>query len=334
MTPANAIKPLASVRQRLLNWWLQRLPLTDSLLLTQRNVYILPTWPGLMLGLTLLVLLLASINYQLNLGYLLTFTLSCSALAGMHIGHATLRALRLNLIAPGPQFAGSSAVFSVCLSNDRRSSRHGIALAVCPAARFTAATHWSWTDVPARGSSTVQLAFMPSRRGVQRLPTLCAETRFPMGAFRVWTLWRPAAKILVYPQPESGAPALPGGEARSGEQALVNRAHGNAQFDTVRGYRSGDPLKLVLWKKSAKADEQGDGLLVRQALQASRDDLWLTVAQTGLPDREAQLSRLCAWVLQADQSGLRYGVRLPAVQIAPSSGEVHKRQCLEALALC
>ena len=60
-----------------------RLPLTDSITLTQRNVYILPTRPGLMLALTLLVLLVASINYQLNLGYLLTFLLAGSA-AGRH----------------------------------------------------------------------------------------------------------------------------------------------------------------------------------------------------------------------------------------------------------
>jgi uncharacterized protein (DUF58 family) len=49
---------------------------------------------------------------------------------------------------------------------------------------------------------------------------------------------------------------------------------------------------------------------------------------------EQKLSRLCAWVLQADQQGLDYGLRLPAVDIPPGSGEAHKRQCLEALALC
>jgi uncharacterized protein (DUF58 family) len=332
MTLTDAIHPLAFVRERLLQWWLQRLPLTDSLLLTQRNVYILPTWPGLMLALTLLVLLLASINYQLNLGYLLTFMLAGSTLVGMHMGHATLRALRLTLIAPAPQFAGTSAVFAIRLSSDRGSSRHGIGVAVRSAA---GATHWTWSDVSAQGSSVVQLAFMPSQRGLQQLPTLIAETRFPMGTFRIWALWRPAAKILVYPQPEPDAPPLPPGEPRSGELAgAASRSSGNSELDSLRGYRRGDPLKLVLWKKSAKADEHGNGLLVRHALQVPQDEQWLALAQTGRRDRESQLSRLCAWVLQADQLGLCYGLRLPVVQIAPSSGEAHKRQCLEALALC
>ncbi len=49
---------------------------------------------------------------------------------------------------------------------------------------------------------------------------------------------------------------------------------------------------------------------------------------------EARLSRLCAWVLQADRLGLDYGLRLPGNEVRPGSGEAHKRRCLEALALC
>src|SRR5207244_3139768 len=81
-------------------------PLSDTTTLTQRNVYILPTRAGFMLGATLLVLVIASINYQLNLGYLLTFLLAGCAVVGMHVCHATLRGLTMNLMAPDPQFAG------------------------------------------------------------------------------------------------------------------------------------------------------------------------------------------------------------------------------------
>ena len=60
----------------------------------------------------------------------------------------------------------------------------------------------------------------------------------------------------------------------------------------------------------------------------------LTPLQAGSLGTEARLSRLCAWVLQADRLGLNYGLRLPGLEIKPGSGEAHKRQCLEALALC
>ena len=330
--------PLAYIRGRFRQWWQSKLPFTDQVALTQRNVYILPTRPGLMLGVTLLTLLVASINYQLNLGYLLTFLLAGSALIGMHVCHGTLRGLAMNLIAPDARFAGASAVIDIKLVNSRRSVRHGIGLGVLSPVNAKTGKpgppHWVWTDVPAQGSSAVQVAFTPAARGMHRLPTLTAETRFPLGTFRVWTVWRPAAHILVYPAPEARPPPLPPGEPRSGGAATAARAQTTGEFDGVRGYRRGDPMKLVVWKKAAKADEQGNGLVVRDTQQAQRHELWLDFMQAGSADTEHKLSRLCAWVLNADKLGLDYGLRLPALEVKPGSGEVHKRRCLEALALC
>lgn len=326
------LNPLASVRRRFQRWWQERLPFCDSLLLTQRNVYILPTGAGWMLALTLLVLLIASINFQLNLGYLLTFLLAGSAVVGMHVCHANLRGITLQLQAPEPHFLGSSMAFKVQLSSARRSPRHGIALAVHGAGG--AGPQWVWTDVPAQGQARVQLAFKPARRGLQRLPTLTAETRFPLGSFRVWTYWRPAAQVLVYPAPEVPAPPLPpSAPLADGSGSAV--AQGSGEFDGVRAYRRGDPLKLVVWKKAAKSLASGSGdLLSRDAPQIRRHELWLDLAQAALPDPEARIARLTAWVLQADRMGLNYGLRLPGGQIAPGAGAAHRRRCLEALALC
>ncbi len=334
-------QPAVYLQHRFRQWFENRLPLTDHVTLTQRTVYILPTRPGLMLGVTLLTLLVASINYQLNLGYLLTFLLAGSALVGMHVCHATLRGLVMNLIAPTAHYAGTMAAFNIKLINDKGSIRHAIGLRVLNPpgenAKNTGQDHWSWADVPAQGSSTVQVAFKPERRGLHRLPTLTAETRFPLGTFRVWTVWRPAAQVLVYPAPEVNAPPLPQGEPRSGGAANVARAQNTGEFDGVRAYRRGDPLKLVVWKKAAKADEAGGtgtSLVVRDTQQAQRHELWLDFMQAGTGDKEQKLSRLCAWVLSADKLAIDYGLRLPALHIKPGSGEAHKRQCLEALALC
>ena len=331
--------PAIYLCQRFRSWFENRLPLTDHVTLTQRTVYILPTRPGLMLGVTLLVLLVASINYQLNLGYLLTFLLAGSALVGMHVCHGTLRGLAMNIKAPSACYACATAPIDIKLTNPSRSTRHGIGLSVLDS-QDTAknALHWAWADVPGRASSNVQIAFTPQRRGLHRLPTLTAETRFPLGTFRVWTVWRPAAQLLVYPQPESNSPPLPPGEPRSDGAANALRTQNSGEFDGVRGYKRGDPLKLVVWKKAAKADEavnqEGGGLVVRDTQQAQQHELWLDFTQTGTSDNEHKLSRLCAWVLVADKLGASYGLRLPLLAIKPASGEAHKRQCLEALALC
>ncbi len=321
--------PVAYVRGRFRQWWQARLPLRDTTTLTQRNVYILPTGPGFMLGLTLLILLIASINYQLNLGYVLTFLLTGCAVVGMHVCHSTLRGITMHLTAPDAHFAGTQSNFSVNLQSDRRTTRYGIGLAVL------GTDHWSWTDVPAQGSAKVQITFNAPHRGLNRIPPLTAETRFPLGTFRVWTVWRPAAQVLVYPAPEAHPPPLPPGEPRSGGQASVQR-QSTGEFDGIRPYRRGDPLKLVVWKKTAKTDE----LVSRDTQQVQRFELWLDLAHTGLPAAssggaatERALSRLCAWVLQADKQGLHFGLRLNGMEIPPGSGEAHKKNCLQALAL-
>ena len=297
---------LGALRKRFWTWWQSRLPLTDTLTLTQRNVYILPTRAGWMLAMTLLVLLVASINYQLNLGYLLTFMLAGAAVVGMHVTHGNLRGITMNLIAGradsmpssgtiGHIFAGSTANVEVRLSHTRKAKRPSVGLALLDAAH---APHWAWADVPAQGTSVVNVAFKAERRGLHRVPNLQAETRYPLGTFRVWTVWRPKAEVLVYPAPEPHAPPLPAGEPRSGGGGAA-RAQQSGEFDGVRAYRRGDPLKLVVWKKAAKSDE----LVSRDTEQAQRYELWLDYAACAVADHEGKLSRLTAWVLAADKLG-------------------------------
>ncbi|RST55346.1 DUF58 domain-containing protein [Variovorax sp. MHTC-1] len=321
---------LAPLRSRIDGWFLSRRPPSDTLELTQRNVYIVPTPAGWMLAGTLLLLLIASINYQLNLGYLLTFLLAGCVAVGMYVCHATLRGLALRLMAPDARYAGAAAVFRVMLHNRRRSTRYGIGLAVRHSGQ------WSWSDVPAEGSATVEVAFKPERRGLHPVPTLTAETRFPLGTFRVWTVWRPASQVLVYPAPEPNPPPLPPGEPLAGQAAAsMLRANVAGEYDGVRAYRRGDPLKLVVWKRAARAQATGSEELVsRDTQQAQRQELWLDAQAAGLPGWEARLSRLCAWVLMADRLGVDYGLRVGGKVVAPSQGEAHKRRCLEVLALC
>jgi uncharacterized protein (DUF58 family) len=251
----------------------------------------------------------------------------------MHMGHATLRGLGLQLLAPQPQFLDAGSGLAVQLHNARQSPRYGVGLAVL------GSPNWIWSEVPAQGSCTLQLPWQAPHRGRVALPLITVESRFPLGTFRVWTVWQPASTLLVYPRPEAGAPALHGTSSPvSAGKAAQQTAPVDAAWDGLRPYRRGDALKHIAWKPSAKAMASGTGALVSRELQAApamqTADLWLDYGATGLADKEARLSRLCAWVKSADQQSLRYGLRLPGVDIAPASGTAHLHQCLEALALC
>ncbi len=222
---ARALTAPWNVRAHVRAWLTARLPRTDTQLLTQGNVYILPTRAGWMFALTLVVLLLASVNYQLNLGYVLTFLLAGSGVVSMHITHGTLRGLTLHLRPVAPAFAGGTAVLDVVMSSPS-SARFGIGLRLLDAPASTLA----WTNVAAGGQATAHVSFVPPRRGLHDVPTLSAETRFPLGLFRAWTVWRPVARLLVYPAAEVDA-------ARASRGAPGQRRHARGAAQRRRPIR-------------------------------------------------------------------------------------------------
>jgi len=325
--PAATPNPARQLRQRFQRWAQSRQARTDTLQLTQRNVYILPTRAGLLFAVTVIVLLLASINYQLNLGYVLTFLLAGSGVVSMHITHATLRGLTLHLRPVAPAFVGDAVLLDVVLTSPG-TARFGIGLKVASAAPGTL----SWINVPALGQASAQLSFVATARGRHEVPTLGAETRFPLGLFRTWTVWRPAAQLLVYPKPEHPAAALPLTRAVAGGAAQA-RINDGGEVEGVRAYRRGDPPKLIAWKKAAKAMEAGGDLVSRDTSAAVHQALWLDWHGCGSLAPEDRLSRLTAWTLAAHRAGAEYGLRLPDHQLDLASGDAHRRHCLEALAL-
>ncbi|WP_429949803.1 DUF58 domain-containing protein [Comamonas sediminis] len=322
--------PLQRLRQRMRQWWLAHLPSASSHAVSRRNLYLLPTRAGWMLALTLLVLLVTSINFQLNLGFLLTFMLTGAALVSVGIGYRNLLGLQLELHAPEAQFAGQALRLDLRLHNPSRRARYALGI------RQYQGLELSLSDAPAQATTPMQLSTPAERRGYHSLPAVLVETRFPLGVFRMWTVFRTTEKALVYPCPETNPPPLPLGlaDASAGSSASLRASSG--EFDGVRSYRRGDPLKLVVWKKAATSLATGSGhFVVRDNQHQAQQDVWLDAQQCGLAEREAQLSRLTAWVVMADQQGLRYGLRLGSghADQAADSGAEHRQACLRALAL-
>jgi uncharacterized protein (DUF58 family) len=301
-----------------------RHPRTDTWTLTQRNIYIVPTRAGFVFAAVLVVMLMAAINYQLNLGYVLTFLLAGAGFVSMHLTHNTLRGVTLHLKPPQPGFAGEPLPLEMVLSSPTR-LQHGIGLG------FGDDGHYGgdvFVDVPAGGQATARLAFVPPRRGLHDVPTLRAETRYPFGLFRAWTVWRPAARVLAWPAPERPTAPLPAAPPAAGETAQ-RKASDGGEFEGVRAYRRGDALKQVVWKKAARTG----ALVSRDTSTALQRELWLDWQLAQLPGTEPRLSRLAAWVLAAEAAGVAHGLRLPGVEIAPGSGSAQQRRSLDALAL-
>ena len=331
---------------RLQHWFWARLPQRDSTVLQQRNLYILPTGAGWLLLATLLALLVASINYQLNLGYLLTFLIAGCAFISVPMTHNTLRGLQAHMRPPAPQYAGRPVLLDIHLHNPGKRRRFGIGLrlqAMALAAERTTATpdDMSWLDCPPESGQTVQLAWPHAQRGWHDLPLVHVETRFPLGIFRVWSVWRPDAQALLYPAPETPAPALPAHNSLPAPpdtplpaQTLQAGASDELPED-IRPYQRGDSPRHILWKKVAQTGE----LVSRENRRPTAPDLWLSLeAADHQRGSEAALSRLCAWVQTASEQNQAFGLHLPpaagrpAVLLPPAVGATHRQRCLQALA--
>lgn len=331
---------LSGWRTRWQAWWDRRHPRTDTLRLDHRTLYIVPTGSGFVYGVLLGCLLLASINYQLNLGHLLTFTLSSAALVALHATHATLSGLRLSARVGEAGFVGETVDIEITLQDETRRTgwrhpahlgRHGLVV--------------RWRDEPADLPVDVSpdpdaRRHLPRRlahRGRQTLPALEFSSRFPLGLFRVWAVWRIAQQPLAWPAPEVDAPPVPQSASTDPAEAPLRRHAPQpepGEDEGVRPWRREDRPAQVLWRRSARSLAAGGGLLVRETPPARQArGLHLDGDRlTGL-DPETRLRRLSAWVLQAEALGQPYRLSLGTLSIAEGIGPQHRRQCLDALAL-
>lgn len=327
-------------RERRERWLIKRDRREDhagsGITLTPRRVYILPTRPGLSFAVLLLIMLIGALNYNLGLGFALTFFTGACAVADMYLTTRNLVALRLTAGRAAPVFAGEQAQFELHLHNPTRRDRFAIMVGFEDAAsanKAGAPTHA--TDVAAGASSAVVLSAPATARGWLTAPRIRLVTSFPLGLFRAWSYWKPVPPelaVLVYPAPETPGPPLPshGAASEDGHGAV-----GLDNFAGIRPYQQGDPLRHLAWRQIARHDPALGGQLVTKqfdggAVAELALDFADLPAHLGL---ELRLSRLTQWVLQAELRALPYSLRLGAASYGPALGEAHRAACLRALAL-
>lgn len=311
--------------------WLFRLRDAESgeVFLHQRRVFIMPTHPGLLFCVMLLVLFTGSINYNLSLGFAFTFLIAGCALIDMHLTFRNLAHLYLTAGRAAPVFAGQDAQFELHLINRRKHDRYAIWLDFVTDDRPDLAQA---ADVAANATSSVVLSTPAHERGWLQAPRIRLQTRFPLGLLRAWSYWQPDVKALVYPRPEDDAPPLPfAGVEKNDGQGLA----GQDDFAGIRGYQAGDSLKRLAWRQIARLDVESGGALVTKHFEGgSTTEIGLDFAQ--LPhhmDTEMKLSRMARWVIEAETRGQPYAFRLGDISLPAALGPAHREACLRALAL-
>lgn len=306
-----------------------RSPRRDSQTLTQRNLYIVPSRGGWGFTVVVLILLLAAINEQLNLGYALAFLLGGVGLSAMSRTHGNLRSLALTLGQVTPVHAGQPLSLPVLVdATQRRLGAWGLML-------NTEGQPMAWGDVESGQQQTVMLSLPAPARGWLTLPRIRIQSRYPLGLFTVWGYWRPAQRVLVWPSLEEPPPPLPTHDTGDGEPAVAVGTQTD-EAEQLREWRRGDNLRQIAWKKSATRMASGLSPVSREGGSRVRRERWLTWDDTTGLALEARLSRLAAWLVMAErdaqQDGRAYGLKMPGHEIACGLGAAHLKTCLDLLA--
>lgn len=302
------------------HWTSRRLLAGDSVTLNQRRIFIIPSRIGLAFCMSLLLMLLAAINYQNSLAYGLTFLLASVFLVSIPHTYRNLAGLSLRAGAVPAVFAGEQADFQIGLSSS--------GLAHQAVALGWTKSSLQMLDVPADGRCEFHLRLPAERRGWLRAPRLRVESRFPLGLWVAWSQVDLQQRALVYPRPLLGALPLSDGQAVEIEaQGHCLQSLGADDYQGVRAYQPGDSRRRLHWK----AYSRGQGLLVKDFTAFSGGELLLDFeALEG--DTERRLSSLCYWVEALSMKQQRFALQLSGQLIGPDAGEAHRRACLQALA--
>lgn len=294
---------------------------TGPVVLVQRRVFILPSRQGMVFVVVLILMLTGSVNYNLNLGYVLTFLLGAMSVITMLHTFRNLANLQLTSGRAQPVFAGGTARFTICIENPSAADRYSIGIS-------RGKTDAIFCDVPSQQSANPVLSIPAPHRGLLRPGKLTLFTRYPLGLYYTWAYFEPAMQCVVYPGPAAPGLALPPAERNAGQGAVSGQ--GQEDFAGLRQYHAGDSLRHIAWKAAAR----GQGLLTKQFSGHAESHLWLSWELLSMRmGPEEKLSQLARWVIDAHARGLAFGLRLPGTTIAIASGSAQRECCLEALAL-
>jgi len=297
----------------------------DTYIFSHRNVYILPTAQGIVFFCLLFLMFVGSVNYQLNLGYILTFWLaSVAAVSLLHTYNNMIR-LKVNVESITPVFCGKNINIEISIYNMSESLKQAVTCYIPgewhnPISEMKNISGNRWQHY---------CLFLPAnQRGQYNLDRVVVESKYPLGLFRSWSPINIKANYFVYPTPISQK-KLSIDMFANNDSDIPLSSGGTVDFFGFKKYQHGDSLKQVHWKGVAKAQPW----VSKQYVDQFDENVWLNWFHFDVKNTEKRLSYLTAWVLEAEKCGYRYGLVLPDQKIEISKGKSHYHACLKALAL-
>jgi uncharacterized protein (DUF58 family) len=261
-------------------------------------------------------MLLTAINYQNSLIYLITFFLGTLFFLSICLCFLNLSGLIVEALEPGRCYEGDQSKFHYRIAKAR----------YLPLALKIGLDKTSVKPIPLSMQECEDLVLFGAikKRGRHKIQRLYLESRFPFGLVLAWTWLKLDAECWVYPKaihalPDSGS---------TGQEEKETSYFSKGDLNDLRSYEQGDSISRILWKKYAATDS----LIIRDHDKGSQLPEWVDWSHYSA-STEDRLRHLCFDVCQLSEESKPYGFKIPGLILGPDIGELHKRKCLDALAL-
>lgn len=281
----------------------------------------------------------------------------------------SLRKLEVERIAPSSGVVGEALVLRYALRNRSRLPQFSLVLTetwgpgdggwrktgpIAERPRRLKGLPTGWVlHVGPRQPSQAETVCWPLLRGDLRLQRLVVSSSFPFGIIRRRVVYEQSTAVLIYPQlyrlPKSVVHRAVQTDAGTGRQN--DRGGGREEFLGLRGYRSGDPIRRIDWKRTART-----GRLVSREYSLPMPpramillDLSRPFTLDGLPpthgdaataeqrrnQEERAISLAASLICDAYRHGYRVGLAVngpPSPLLPPHHSLPHRVRLLETLA--
>ncbi|RLT98639.1 MAG: DUF58 domain-containing protein [Ketobacter sp.] len=300
-------------------WLDRRIPARSRVTLTQKRIFILPTWMGMGYLLTTFLLFVAGVNYDNSMILNFSFFLGSLFVVSILQTFSNVSGMVISAGHTEPAFCGSEAKFVIHLEKSRKKEHHSI---FC-----------SWCGYQSKAYNLIQeqqvalVTLLPTQqRGRYRPGRFKLHSIYPFGLCQAWTWVDLDMFALVYPRPiECELNTTSRSDGEEGSHVVME---GQDDFAGLRAFNPSDSLKTVDWKAFARRNV----LYTKQFQGYQAKSAWLRWNEIAVGDVERRLSGLCYWVLQFSKTNEPYGLELPGVTINPGVGKQHEENCLTALA--
>ncbi len=290
--------------------------------LHHERIYILPSKRGLAFFGVVAVMLIASMNYGLNMGYALSFILIGLFASCLLSTYTNIAKLQMATVSATDAFVGEAMEFDLTLREKNQRYRRSITVADSSGAKDT-------IDLQPGASAVATLQRNDGKRGVHTLGRVTISSDFPLGLWRGWGYIHTRATTCVYPRPET--PGCVFVEQLQSDAGPIANQTNEREFKELKPYQKTDSPGSVAWKTVAR----GAGWFTKDfESHSTTEDLVLRWQDTpSTLDIEQRLSRLSRWILDAEKLTTDYALELPTRFVAASQGLEHKKKCLRQLAV-